>query len=188
MDAVRPSSRRVASRTVVPVADPSSAPVVVLGSGPAGLAAAWRAARAGHPVTVLERADRVGGLAGSFDVDGVRVDHGSHRLHPATPPALLADLRELLGADLQTRPRHGRLRVADRWVGFPLQPVELARALPPAMIARLGAEAVGAPLRRRGPPSFAATFHGVSAVTRLVAWSAEIRSPGRPQSLTAYGA
>lgn len=135
-----------------------AAPVVVLGSGPAGLAAAWRAARRGHQVTVLERADRVGGLAGSFEVGGVRVDHGSHRLHPATPPALLADLRALLGVDLQTRPRNGRLRVAGQWVGFPLRPVELARALPAAMIARVGAEAVGAPLRRHEAPSFAASL------------------------------
>ena len=136
----------------------TSAPIVVLGSGPAGLAAAWQAARRGHPVTVLERADRVGGLAGSFDVAGVRVDHGSHRLHPATPPALLADLRALLGDDLQTRPRHGRLRVAGSWVGFPLRPVELLSALPLATTARVGAEAITAPLRRSGPPSFAASL------------------------------
>jgi len=132
--------------------------VVVLGSGPAGLAAAWQAARRGHQVTVLERADRVGGLAGSFEVDGVRVDHGSHRLHPATPPALLADLRALLGADLQTRPRNGRLRVAGSWIGFPLRPVELLRALPPATTARIGAEALTAPVRRREKPSFAASL------------------------------
>jgi len=37
-------------------------PVAVVGSGPAGLAAAYHLARMGHPVTLLEVADRAGGL------------------------------------------------------------------------------------------------------------------------------
>jgi glutamate synthase (NADPH/NADH) small chain len=36
--------------------------VAIVGSGPAGLAAAQQLARAGHKVTVFERADRIGGL------------------------------------------------------------------------------------------------------------------------------
>ena len=130
-----------------------SADLIVLGAGPAGLMAAWRAARAGHSVVVLERATVVGGMAGSFSVAGVRVDHGSHRLHPSTEPKIMSDLRGLLGDDLQTRPRRGRLRVDDRWVGFPLRPADLARSLPPATIARIGAEALTAPRRRRGTPT-----------------------------------
>lgn len=131
-----------------PTPPDESVDVAILGAGPAGLAAAWRAARRGFDVVVLDRAPTVGGMAASFDVAGVRVDHGSHRLHPATAPHLLAALRDLLGADLQTRPRNGRLRVFDRWVGFPLRAGELARALPPRVIAGIGRDALLAPARR----------------------------------------
>ncbi|MQA88501.1 MAG: FAD-dependent oxidoreductase [Streptosporangiales bacterium] len=136
----------------------SSADLLVLGAGPAGLAAAWRASRRGLAVTVLERAPAVGGLAGSFEVAGVRVDHGSHRLHPATPPTILADLRGLLGDDLQTRRRSGRLRLAGRWVDFPLRAGELAGTLPAPLLARVAAEAVAQPLRRARTDSYAATL------------------------------
>lgn len=124
----------------------TSADLVVLGAGPAGLAAAWRAANRGMSVIVLEQAEAVGGMAASLEVAGVRVDRGSHRLHPAAAAEVVSDLRVLLGDDLQLRRRNGRLRVADHWVSFPLQPAELVRALPPRLIARAGAEALLAPL------------------------------------------
>ena len=134
--------------------------VIVLGGGPAGLAAARAAAAAGRSVRLLERGPALGGMAASFEVAGIRVDAGSHRLHPASPPAVLALLRELLGEDLQTRPRNGRLRVYGRWVGFPLRPPELARAIPPAAAARIARDAVTRPLRRGAgsPASYASVL------------------------------
>jgi glutamate synthase (NADPH/NADH) small chain len=57
-------NRAFAAGTVVPrpAPAPSGSRVAVVGSGPAGLAAAQQLARAGHQVTVYERDDAVGGL------------------------------------------------------------------------------------------------------------------------------
>lgn len=132
-----------------------SADVVILGAGPAGLAAAYRLARAGRSAVVLERAPVPGGLAGSFDVAGVRVDHGSHRLHPSCDPTILGFLRDRLGSDLQLRPRHGRIRLADRWVGFPPRVVDLARHLPPRVVAGLALDTLTGPLRSARADTFA---------------------------------
>lgn len=129
--------------------------VAVIGGGPSGLAAAWRAARAGHEVTVLEAADHVGGMSASHTVAGVRVDLGSHRLHPSIAPDILVALRSLLGDDLQERARHGRIDLAGRWLSFPLRPIDLVRRLPPAVAARAALDAVAAPARRARGDSFA---------------------------------
>ena len=48
--------------TPQPPASKTGRSVAVVGSGPAGLAAAQQLTRAGHDVTVFERADRIGGL------------------------------------------------------------------------------------------------------------------------------
>lgn len=111
----------------------SRIPVAILGAGPAGLGAAYKfASRRGFGVTVLERQPLVGGNAGSFELEGLRVDYGSHRLHPACPGEILADIQSLLKQDLLARPRHGRMGLRGRWVHFPLKPLDLATNLPPS--------------------------------------------------------
>ncbi|MDX6556743.1 MAG: hypothetical protein QOD86_2938, partial [Miltoncostaeaceae bacterium] len=133
-------------------ADPAD--LVILGAGPAGVGAAYRAARAGHRVTLIERADGPGGASGSFTLAGVRVDHGSHRLHPSIDPAILAELRALLGDDLRTRPRNGRILLAGRWIAFPLRPLDLLLHLPPGFALRALRDMALAPARRAGGDDF----------------------------------
>jgi glutamate synthase (NADPH/NADH) len=56
--------------------------VAVVGSGPAGMAAADQLNKAGHLVTVYERADRVGGLM-MYGVPNMKTDKIEVRdLHP----------------------------------------------------------------------------------------------------------
>ncbi|HSN90879.1 MAG TPA: FAD-dependent oxidoreductase, partial [Anaeromyxobacteraceae bacterium] len=49
--------------------------VAVVGSGPAGLAAAAQLNKAGHTVTVFERADRIGGLL-TYGIPNMKLDKG----------------------------------------------------------------------------------------------------------------
>ncbi|NJD20473.1 MAG: FAD-dependent oxidoreductase, partial [Gemmatimonadetes bacterium] len=117
--------------------------VVVLGAGPAGLGAALGLARRGFSTTVVEARDAGGGNAGSFTLHGVRLDYGSHRLHPATDPEILADLRRLLGDALVERPRRGRILLGGRWVHFPLRALDVALHAPPTFVGGVAADAVG---------------------------------------------
>ena len=52
----------------------------MIGAGVGGLAAAIALRRRGHDVTILEATDRIGGLAGGFDVDGHSHDGGPYIL------------------------------------------------------------------------------------------------------------
>ncbi|MDH4144539.1 MAG: FAD-dependent oxidoreductase [Acidimicrobiia bacterium] len=128
--------------------------VVVVGAGPAGLLAADEVARRGHDCVVVEADDHVGGMSASIEVAGLRVDLGSHRLHPATPPELLGRIEALLGDELQLRRRNGRIRLRDRWVAFPLAPADLARRLPPSVGFGIAADLARAPWRRAAGDTF----------------------------------
>jgi len=138
---------RMSERNMAPSA--ASLPsIAVLGGGPAGLGAAWRLAKEGKArVELFEAGARLGGNAGSFDANGVHCDFGSHRLHPASDPAILNDIKTLLGEDLLLRPRHGRIRLKGSWIHFPLKPVDLALRLPPLFAASLFIDAATAKLR-----------------------------------------
>jgi protoporphyrinogen oxidase len=136
--------------------------VVILGAGPAGLGAAFRLARRGDAqVTVLEQKSNVGGNAGSFDLAGMRVDYGSHRLHPSCASEVLDDIRALLGDDLLDRPRHGRIRICGRWIHFPLKPLDLARGLPLRFSANVAADLAYKVFRNGTEPEEGETFASV---------------------------
>jgi len=106
--------------------------IVILGAGPAGVGAAhWLRKTRKAQVTVVEQNTVVGGNAGSFEAGGQRLDYGSHRLHPACDPEILAEIRDLLGNDLLDRPRHGRIHLRGKFVHFPLKPIDLMLRLDP---------------------------------------------------------
>ena len=131
--------------------------MLVLGAGPAGVGAALLLARSGKAdVLALERQSRVGGNSGSFELDGVHCDYGSHRLHAATEPHVMAVIEDAVGDDLVWRPRHGRILLKGRWIHFPLRPLDLIAKLPKPFAAALAFDAISKPFRRKS--SGAETF------------------------------
>lgn len=63
----------------------SSADVVIVGAGIAGLKAAAELTAAGADVVVIEASDRVGGRIKTDEVDGYLLDHGFQLYNPAYP-------------------------------------------------------------------------------------------------------
>ncbi|HEY0838670.1 MAG TPA: FAD-dependent oxidoreductase, partial [Vulgatibacter sp.] len=124
---------------------------VVIGAGPAGLAAAWSLIRAGEKPLVLEAADRVGGLSASFDLEGFRADYGPHRLHRAASPEVMELYDVALDpGGLGDRIRSGVVHLDGRRLPFPLSLRGLWRGLGPVGAAAYGLSAV---LARVAPPA-----------------------------------
>ena len=68
-------------------------PAVIIGGGLAGMSAAWELARRGLQVELYEKANRLGGKAGSERRDdGYYSDHGYHLF-----PAWYENVRQLMG-------------------------------------------------------------------------------------------
>lgn len=124
--------------------------LLILGGGPAGLAAAWYGSRAGFEVTVLEASGSVGGNARTLEFDRFRFDTGAHRLHDRVGD-VTADLRRLLGEDLRQIDVPSAIRDRGRFVDFPLDPLGLLRHLSTSEILRAGGDLLRA--RLGGIPS-----------------------------------
>ena len=81
---------------------------VVLGCGPAGLAAAYELAKKGRQVICLEKDNMVGGISRTICRNGFRFDIGGHRFF--TKISRVNELwNEVLGNDLLIRPRLSRI-------------------------------------------------------------------------------
>lgn len=96
-----------------------SEPHIVIGAGPAGLAAAYELAQHGQTALVLEASDKLGGLARTEEYRGYRFDIGGHRFY--TRVAEIQALWErLLGDDLIQVPRLSRIYYRNRFFQYPI--------------------------------------------------------------------
>jgi protoporphyrinogen oxidase len=132
-----------------PASRPESAPVAVLGAGPAGLTAAYCLVQRRVPVVVFEADEGVGGLARTVVRDGYRFDLGGHRFFTKSEE-VEALWEELLGSELLVRPRLSRIYWRGRFIEYPLQPADVFAKVGPLELARSLASFARARLGDRG--------------------------------------
>jgi protoporphyrinogen oxidase len=117
--------------------------VAVIGAGPAGMTAALQLSRGGADVAVYEASSRIGGMAGSLDLWGHRVDFGPHRFF-STDTRVNRLWLDVVGDDYGMVERRTRIYYAGRFFHYPLRPIEAAWTMGPLCAAQCVASYLGA--------------------------------------------
>ncbi|HTR88432.1 MAG TPA: NAD(P)/FAD-dependent oxidoreductase [Reyranella sp.] len=121
--------------------------LVIVGGGPSGMAAALEALKGGARPTVLERLDKVGGLARTIEYQGCRFDIGPHRFFTMNPEIQKLFV-EVCGADLCKVPRLTRIFYKRRYFNYPLTPLNALFGMGILTSIRIFLSYVAARLRR----------------------------------------
>ena len=134
-----------------------STTVVIVGGGPAGLAAALEVARSGGQPLVLEKLADVGGLARTVAFKGHRFDVGPHRFFTLNEE-VKSLFREVGGEDIVRVPRLTRILYCNKFFSYPLTPMNALFGV--GLLPSLGilASYIAARLRRKLSPRPILTF------------------------------
>ena len=108
--------------------------ITIVGAGIAGLTAGYLLSQRGYKVIVIEREDRVGGLARSFYYDDFVFDIGPHRFH-TDDQEVLTFIEDVLGEKKIVIPRSSGVWMFGKYHDWPLNWRVLFK-LPPAIILR----------------------------------------------------
>lgn len=102
--------------------------VVIIGAGPAGLTAAYELAKLdGNPI-VIEKGDKVGGIARTENYKGYYFDMGGHRFFTKVEE-VNKTWREVLGDKFLRRPRLSRIYYNRKFFDYPLKPMNALAGL-----------------------------------------------------------
>ena len=115
-------------------------PIVVLGAGPAGIAAAWRLSERGFPVTVLEKEGAVGGMGKTIKVGPYLVDYGPHTFHireTEESRAIHEAIKPFFGDDPLILSRGTRVLLRGKEYVYPLEMLQVLTGVSPFLSARI---------------------------------------------------
>jgi len=115
-------------------------PIVVLGAGPAGMAAAWRLSELGHTVVVLEKDSAVGGMGKTIAVGKYAVDYGPHTFHireTAESREIHDAIKPFFGPDPLILTRGTRVLLRGKEYVYPLEMMQVLFGVSPFLSARI---------------------------------------------------
>lgn len=99
-------------------------PVIIIGAGPAGLSSAYELLKKGVKPLVLEKSDRVGGMARTETFKGNHFDIGGHRFFSKNKE--INRLWEvMLGGNLLRVKRRSRIYYQGRLLNYPISPLNV---------------------------------------------------------------
>jgi len=110
-----------------------SSPVVIVGAGVSGLSLAALLQCQGIDCVLVEKDDRVGGLARSFAYDGFSFDIGPHRFHTDVE-GVDRFVRHTLGDAALEIPRNSQVQFMGRRYSWPLRPDLMLLRFPPRVL------------------------------------------------------
>ena len=132
-------------------------PVVIIGAGPAGVAAAYELAKNGVPSVVVERADRVGGLSRTLPHNGALWDLGPHRFFTRNQE-IRQLFTDILGPDAMVVDRLTRIFYEGKLFNYPISLLDTLQKVGPAQAMAFVGSYLGQRLinlvHRREPKSF----------------------------------
>ena len=130
-----------------------SNPVVIIGAGPAGLTTGYELMKHGVTSTVLEKADKVGGISRTETYKGYRFDIGGHRFFTKVGEVQTV-WREILGDDFIQVPRLSRIYYDGKFYDYPLALFKTLKNLGPITSVLILISYLKAKLRKKLDPEF----------------------------------
>jgi protoporphyrinogen oxidase len=128
--------------------------LTILGGGPAGLAVAFYAQRAGVDFQLYEQSPHLGGLCRTLHYQKHSYDTGAHRFHNQDPE-VTSDLKNLLGERLFKVSKPSKVFMGGRFVDFPPTPIGMLRSAGLRQMGKIGFDIVRARRHQKEIVSFA---------------------------------
>lgn len=101
---------------------------IIIGAGVAGLGCGYELANNGHLPLILEKGDRIGGIAQTPQYKGYRFDIGGHRFYTKIPEVQQL-WHDVLGEDLITVQRLSRIYYYHQYFSYPISLIEVVQKL-----------------------------------------------------------